>query len=114
VKLLVCGGRNFTDAALLNTTLSHFHGLNRITLMITGVCRGADLLADGWASREGIPHAHFPANWKGEGRAAGFIRNNRMLVVCNPNVVMAFPGGKGTAHTVKLARARQIETIEVS
>lgn len=114
MKLLVCGGRNFSDYLKLRETLSNFHTEREITLMITGACKGADLLADGWAAREGIPRALFPANWAGEGKAAGFIRNRRMLKVCNPHVVLAFPGGHGTADTIKLAQYLSIETIEVS
>lgn len=113
MRVLVCGGRDFKNAPILNTFLDDFHRKCPITLMITGMARGADRLADGWASRNGIARALFPANWTGEGRGAGYIRNQRMLKVAQPNLVIAFPGGKGTGDTVTRAALAEIRTIEV-
>lgn len=47
----------------------------------------------------------FPAHWEQEGRAAGPRRNNRTL---GPDLVVAFPGGKGTADMVARARAKGV------
>ena len=46
----------------------------------------------------------YPANWKKHGRAAGPIRNKQMLEEAKPDLVIAFPGGAGTANMVKQAR----------
>jgi hypothetical protein len=43
--------------------------------------------------------------------SAGPMRNERMLE-SGPDLVVAFAGGKGTAHFVRLARAAGIEVIE--
>ena len=40
------------------------------------------------------------------GNAAGPIRNQRMLDHGKPDIVVAFPGGSGTADMVKLSRGR--------
>ena len=113
MKVLVCGGRNYKSIKELNDFLNTFHARHQITLLITGAAKGADRLADGWASRQGIARAIFPANWIGEGHSAGFKRNRRMIDITNPDVVIAFSGGPGTANTVEQAKRVKIVTIEV-
>jgi hypothetical protein len=44
---------------------------------------------------------------------AGPIRNQRMLVEGKPDLVVAFPGGKGTAGMVTLARNAGVDVIMV-
>jgi hypothetical protein len=73
---------------------------------------GADSLAAAWAMSRGIPTLAFPADWKKDGKAAGFIRNATMLRDGRPELVVAFPGGKGTAHMVNLARAAGVPVLE--
>lgn len=36
-----------------------------------------------------------------------------MLSEFQPDIVVAFPGGRGTAHMVRIARAAGIDVIEV-
>jgi hypothetical protein len=49
--------------------------------------------------------------WAGK---AGPIRKQQMLDEGKPDLVVAFPGGRGTAHMVRIARAAGIEVIEAS
>jgi len=44
------------------------------------------------------------ADWETHGRAAGPIRNEKMLT-WKPDLVVAFPGGVGTADLVRRAEA---------
>lgn len=53
-----------------------------------------------------------PADWKRFGRAAGVLRNTAMLAD-RPELVIAFPGGKGTADMVRKAKAAGLEVIVV-
>jgi hypothetical protein len=53
------------------------------------------------------------ADWKRLGRKAGPIRNQRMLVEGKPDLVVAFPGGKGMAGMVTLARNASIGIMVV-
>ncbi len=76
--------------------------------------RGADLLAAAWARSRGIPARPFPADWNRDGKAAGFLRNVRMLREGRPDLVVAFPGGKGTAHMVGLARRAGVAVLEAA
>ena len=45
-------------------------------------------------------------------RGAGPVRNARMLVE-KPDLVIAFPGGPGTADMVRRARAAGVEVVEI-
>jgi hypothetical protein len=51
MKLLVCGGRDYDDAAFLFRTLDDLHREHRFTDMMQGGARGADALAKDWPRR---------------------------------------------------------------
>lgn len=53
------------------------------------------------------------ADWDGLGRKAGPIRNQRMLDEGKPDLVVAFPGDKGTADMVRRARTASLEVLEI-
>jgi len=105
MNVLVCGGRDYADASALDEALDAIHREKNITRLIHGAARGADSLAAAWARSRGIPALAFPADWATRGKAAGFRRNEAMLREGRPELVVAFPGGKGTAHMVSLAKA---------
>jgi hypothetical protein len=99
MRVLVCGGRDYSDRMAVWHTLDAF--APAITEVISGMARGADTFAAEWARRFLFPLHEFPANWKRDGRAAGSIRNQRMLTEGRPDAVIAFPGGRGTADMVR-------------
>jgi hypothetical protein len=114
MRVLVCGGRDFAGRNLLAATLDQLHAGNGFSLVIAGGARGADTLAQEWAEARGIPCTVYRADWEGLGRKAGPIRNERMLAEGKPELVVAFPGGRGTAHMVRIAREAGVEVIEVA
>jgi hypothetical protein len=105
MNVLVCGGRDYADVRALNEALDAIHREINVTRLIHGAARGADSLGSAWARSRGIPAIAFPADWNKDGKAAGFVRNARMLREGGPDLVVAFPGGRGTAHMVSLAKA---------
>ncbi len=111
MKVLVCGGRNFDDALTLGSWLGGIHKQRGITLLIEGGARGADHMARKFAEWQKIPVKTFEADWEGEGRAAGPIRNKRMLDEGKPDLVVAFDGGIGTANMVRQAREAGVEVL---
>jgi hypothetical protein len=115
VIVLVCGGRNYNDRARVADVLDFLSptGGNGITKLIHGDATGADRLAERWAFDHHIEVETFPADWKTHGRKAGPIRNEGMLRLGRPDVVVAFPGGRGTADMVRRARAAGVKVIEV-
>lgn len=109
-KIIVCGGRDYTDAAQVARILKrHTEPLDRI---ITGGARGADHLAELWAIANGRGLTRYHADWDTHGKAAGPIRNRKMLNDEQPDLVIAFPGGAGTADMVKIARKAGVKVIE--
>lgn len=88
MRVLVCGGRKFSNAALLNRTLDNLWP--KPTVIIHGGCTGADLIAAHWSRKNGIPCAAYAADWK-VGNSAGPKRNAMMLKDGKPDLVIAFP-----------------------
>lgn len=110
MRILVCGGRDYQDEVRVAAVLSSIGGISQI---IHGGARGADDLARVWAIRSGIPDRQFNANWS-LGRKAGPIRNQRMLDEGKPDLVVAFPGGRGAADMVRRARQSGVPVKEIS
>jgi hypothetical protein len=98
--LLVCGGRDYDNESRAFSVLDSIQDITRI---INGGAQGADLLARRWARNRGVECVTFKADWKEHGKAAGPIRNQRMIDEGKPDGVLAFPGGKGTQNMVELA-----------
>lgn len=128
-RLLVCGGRDYFNAALVYRTLDELHRKHQFRDFIQGGAAGADRLAKDWAiTHPEIVRWECKAAWtdlsqpdavirtRADGvkydAMAGHRRNKRMLD-WKPDLVVAFPGGNGTTDMVKQARAARIEVIEV-
>jgi hypothetical protein len=116
VRVLVCGDRNWTARGpIWDALFELYYAPNSLPfVVIEGRARGADTIAGDWADQagkiHGVEHLRFPANWNLYGKAAGFIRNQRMLTEGNPDLVLAFHANlehsKGTKDMV--ARARKV------
>lgn len=102
-RLLVCGGRDWRGRAAIVRALTSIKAKHGISLLIQGGASGVDRLASEWAHGQGIEVATFDADWQAHGRAAGPIRNRRMIEEGRPDAVVAFPGGRGTADMVRQA-----------
>jgi hypothetical protein len=94
LRVLVTGDRNWTDKDAIRCELAQ---LPADTLIIHGACRGADLLAQEVAQELGLPDLPFPVDWDQarrdlghRWRAAGPIRNRKMLVEGRPHRALAF------------------------
>jgi hypothetical protein len=83
-----------------------------IDVIIEGDARGADRIAGYWARRSKIDNLKFRADWSAHGNNAGPIRNQRMIDEGKPDLVIAFPGGKGTRDMIAKAEAAGIEVVK--
>jgi hypothetical protein len=110
MRVLVCGGRDYggkpIEVLKLCSVLDEIHGATPITVLIHGDARGADRLAATWARRSGVSVESYQAEWNKYGKAAGHIRNVRMLEKGKPELVVAFPGGTGTEDMCEVAKGR--------
>ncbi len=111
-RILVCGGVEWSNIILTEGVLDGFrqtfHEQGKPIEIVQGGARGADFIAKAWAEKHGIPCETFKAEWKRYGRGAGPIRNSAMLAT-NPDLVIAFPGGRGTNDTVTKAEKLGIQ-----
>jgi hypothetical protein len=122
LRLLVCGSRDWTDAALLAHAVERVvaeYGQGRAgVVLIEGDARGADRLAGALAKARGWELEVYPADWQRHGRAAGMRRNARMLRRGRPERVIAcsddLAASRGTADLVRRAHSAGIPVLVVS
>ena len=107
MKVLVCGGRDFTNVAFVWREMDRLHDATPISEIMTGGATGADTIANDWAKTKPIIRYVCKADWEKYGKSAGPKRNARMLE-WEPDLVVAFPGGRGTANMVRRATAAGI------
>jgi len=81
--------------------------------IIQGEAKGADTIGADFAVVNWLNLQSYPADWKTHGAMAGYVRNKQMLDEGKPDLVIAFPGGKGTEMMIKIARKAGIPVEEV-
>ena len=113
MNVLVCGGRDYKDWDKVMNTLADIRRTRGIHVLMHGGAPGADSLADRWGRMANVEIEVYKADWGKHGRAAGPMRNTRMLKTGKPDLVVAFPGGRGTADMVSKARAAGVEIMEI-
>lgn len=131
MKVLVCGGRDYSDKAKVFEVLDYIdQNRSKIRLVIHGAATGADALGKEWAKDRGVEDDPYPALWdwleapnavikrskagKLYNANAGPDRNAKMLALGKPDAVVAFPGGSGTANMIEKARQACVRVWEVS
>ena len=113
-RVLVCGGRDYDDVECVFATLDDLDRRVGVQEVITGGASGADSYGHHWAQDRGKPSVIFTADWAKWGRGAGPLRNQRMLDEGKPTLVVAFPGGKGTADMCRRAREFGVPLLKVA
>ena len=112
---IICGGRDFANQEMFNAAMEHLtvkRGMPRC--VVNGGARGADMMARHWGERHALIVKTEEAKWLEFGKAAGPIRNQVMLDKYSPDLIVAFPGGPGTADMVKRGRAADVQIAEVT
>jgi len=111
MRVLVCGGRDYEDRDAVYAELDALAKEHGWLTIIEGGAMGADRLAQDWARDRYHGTVTVVADSQTHGRAAGPIRNARMLERGKPDLVLAFPSpergleGTGTGDMVERARA---------
>jgi hypothetical protein len=111
MRVLVCGGRNYNKRLSVFGVLDRLHAKRKISMIIEGGASGADELAGEWADERKVVRKTIRADWKKHGMAAGPIRNQEMIDGWSPELIIAFPGGAGTADMSRRAEAAGIRVL---
>lgn len=112
LKILVTGGRDYTNRPRFVTQMDAIadEHTDKELFIIQGGMTGVDSLARDYARLRGFPCAEVKANWGYYGDSAGPIRNRWMLLL-QPDLVVAFPGGNGTADMCRKAEIAGLKVI---
>lgn len=84
----------------------------RDLIIISGGASGVDSIAIDWAIVNWVTFEEYKADWKTYGKSAGMIRNKQMLD-SGIDLVIAFPGGKGTTNMVNIAKKAGVSVKEI-
>lgn len=114
--VLVTGGRDYSDRRIIFLSLTKYHRLEPISLLVQGWARGVDQLAHQWAVENDVPstgqkYRITHADWTRYGNGAGPLRNRRMFDDTRPDVVIGFHGGNGTADMLRYAEASPLSPL---
>lgn len=140
MRVIVTGGRDFRQDWVVFNALAHVYAEDRPEgewlWVVHGAAKGADEHASVWAyswhrAGRNVYWEEHPAKWSAPCRetcapnhrrrrrngttycpAAGNYRNQEMIDA-GADLVLAFPGGSGTADCVRRARAAGIEVREI-
>lgn len=110
--VLVTGGRTYRHPHRVYRKLDELKDRHGNIRIIEGGAAGADSWARVWARKNMMPCLTVRADWS-RGKRAGPERNAKMLTY-DPNVVLAFPGGRGTANMIKQAKGKGKIVVEMA
>jgi len=102
-KIIVAGGRDFSDYTLLKEKLDDVIKFLGDFELICGMASGADMLGWDYAKFNNLHISEFPADWDGKGKAAGYIRNEDMAKYADACIVFWDGKSKGSKHMIDLA-----------
>jgi hypothetical protein len=107
-RIIVCGGRDFSDRALCFKTLDELLPKYDCPEIVSGHASGADQFGEEYAKEHGLQFQIFKPDWKKYGKSAGPIRNRQMLMYAleTTAVIIAFWDGesKGTKNMISQAQ----------
>lgn len=116
-KLLISGGRDFTDHEFVEYFLDRFHHNPDlgIFILIHGAAKGVDTFGENWARKNNVmtfpfrpEYDKFVDKWK-----APLARNLQMIKIGKPTCAMIFPGGDGTRHMFEACLGNKLHTYKI-
>ena len=115
-RVLVSGWREYTNQEVVNGVLDELHAARRIDMLIHGAAQGVDTLAERWAMTRDVGTERYPAKWEQLGAGAGAARDQEMLDVGKPTLVVCFvaTASRGTRDMMERAVAAKVPVHYVS
>lgn len=111
MKLVIAGGRDFTNAEAMIEEINKLegtllpvngHGLE----LICGMARGADITAYHIFKAAGYPVHEYVPDWDRLGKAAGYIRNGEMADAADTAVIFWDGQSRGTRNMIEQMQRR--------
>lgn len=105
-KVVVAGGRDFTNYNLLKEKVDNILSQKKLThkiLILSGKSIGADCLGEIYALENNLEILSYPADWDKFGKKAGVKRNAEMIN--DADALIAFWNGnsRGTKYMIDIA-----------
>jgi predicted Rossmann-fold nucleotide-binding protein len=126
--VVVTGGRNYANMQMITDVLDFVHRAEPITGLINGLANGADSLCRKWAVNNNVTPMDFPAKWEDIHVMGAVIRNrrdgtkynvvagfqrNQAMVDAGAQMVVAFPGGNGTADMMARCEKAKLLLLQI-
>ncbi len=114
MKVIIAGGRDFDNYERLKLvcdfTLVRYADIE----IVSGGCKGADMLGERYAKENNYPIKRFDANWDKNGKAAGPIRNKEMAEYADALICFWDGASKGTKSMIDLANKNKLKVRVMS
>lgn len=108
IKLAIVGSRTFNDYEIMCSVLNKIRIEHNYiyTLIVSGGASGADTLGYKYSLENSIKSRIFQADWKRDGKSAGFKRNTYIIDACD--ICICFWDGEshGTKHDIELCKEK--------
>lgn len=109
MRTIIAGSRAITDFAIVKKAIESSGFSNEISVVVSGGAIGVDRLGERWAKENGIPVTLYPADWKKEGKKAGYLRNITMSKNADACICIWDGNSKGTEHMMNQATLRGLD-----
>lgn len=111
INLIIAGSREFNDYSYLERKLDEMlfgFDYEEITV-ISGACKGVDILGERYALENSLPVIKFYPDWDKYGKGAGFRRNLDMAKQATHCAVFQIKNSKGSQLMIDLAIKHNLE-----
>ena len=106
-RVIIAGNREWGDFGLIerfcDKVLSRKIEAGEDITILSGHCRGVDLLGERYARARGFQVECYPADWEKYGRKAGVIRNEIMVQRADALIAIWDGQSRGTKNVIELA-----------
>ncbi len=111
MRTIIAGSRTITDyQVVLSAIDAADHLMNiRPTKILSGGARGVDELGERAASYAGWPVEKYKADWKKNGKRAGYLRNVEMADNAFALIAVWDGQSKGTNHMINIAKEKGLK-----
>lgn len=104
MKVIIAGGREFSDYELLKSSCDNILSSVTDIEIVSGKSLGADKLGEYYAKEKGYKVKEFPADWIKYKKGAGPIRNKQMAEYADGLIAFWDGRSKGTKNMIDLAK----------